>query len=229
MTETTDRAVVLASGGMDSATAAYEAQARGYDLYLLHTSYGQETAEREWACAEALAEETGAADFLPIETDHLAHIGGSSLTSDQEIADADLDSDEVPASYVPFRNANLLSMAVSYAEANDCSAVFIGAHSEDFSGYPDCRPAFFEAFQQVVDTGTKPDTEIAIEAPFAADSKTDIVERGLELGVPFEQTWSCYRSEQPACGTCDACAYRLQAFQTAGARDPLDYETRPSY
>jgi 7-cyano-7-deazaguanine synthase len=120
-------------------------------------------------------------------------------------------------------------MAVSYAEANGCSAVFIGAHSEDFSGYPDCRPAFFEAFQQVVDAGTKPETEIAIEAPFAEFSKTDIVERGVDLGVPFEETWSCYRSDQPACGTCDACAYRLQAFQRAGARDPLGYETRPDY
>jgi len=107
--------------------------------------------------------------------------------------------------------------------------VFIGAHSEDFSGYPDCRPVFFEAFQQVVDTGTRPDTDIEIEAPFAEFSKTDVVERGLELGVPFEETWSCYRSDQPACGTCDACAYRLQAFQRAGARDPLAYETRPTY
>lgn len=226
----TDNAVVLVSGGMDSATAVYEAMDRGYEPYFLHASYGQETEDRERACAERLAEEVDAADFLHIETDHLARIGASSLTDDEmDVADADLDSDEIPTSYVPFRNANLLSMAVSYAEANNCSAVFIGAHSEDFSGYPDCRPEFFEAFQQVIDVGTKPETEIELVAPFVEDSKTDIAERGLELGVPYEHTWSCYREEEPACGTCDACAFRLQAFQALGERDPIEYAERPSY
>ena len=225
------RAVVLASGGMDSATAAYEAQAQGYeDLFLLHTSYGQLTEDREFECARALADHVDAADFLHIETSHLTEIGDSSLTDDEvDVEDADLNSDEIPSSYVPFRNANLLSMAVSYAEANDCGAVFIGAHSEDFSGYPDCRPAFFEAFQHVVEVGTKPETEIGIEAPFVELSKTDIAERGLELGVPYEDTWSCYREEAPACGTCDACAFRLQAFQNLGERDPIEYAERPDY
>ncbi|WP_134670889.1 7-cyano-7-deazaguanine synthase QueC [Halorussus marinus] len=231
MTESTSkRAVVLVSGGMDSATAAYEAQAEGYDLYLLHTSYGQETEDKEYECAERLAEEVDAADFLRIETDHLAAIGGSSLTDDEmDIADADLDSESVPTSYVPFRNANLLAMAVSYAEANDCEAVFIGAHTEDFSGYPDCRPAFFDAFQGVVDAGTRDDTHVEIRAPFAELSKTDIADRGVELGVPYEDTWSCYRAESPACGTCDACAFRLKAFQNVGVRDPIEYERRPEY
>ncbi|MXR52272.1 7-cyano-7-deazaguanine synthase QueC [Halovenus sp. WSH3] len=225
-----DSAVVLVSGGMDSATAVYEAMERGYEPYFLHASYGQETEDRERACAERLAEEVDAADFLHIETDHLARIGASSLTDEEmEVADADLDSDEIPSSYVPFRNANLLSMAVSYAEANDCSAVFIGAHSEDFSGYPDCRPAFFEAFQTVIDVGTKPETEIDLVAPFVEYSKTEIAERGLELGVPYEHTWSCYRSERPACGTCDACAFRLEAFQSLGETDPIEYAERPSY
>ncbi|QSG11315.1 7-cyano-7-deazaguanine synthase (queuosine biosynthesis) [Halapricum desulfuricans] len=225
-----DRAVVLVSGGMDSATAVYEAIDRGYEPYFLHTSYGQNTATRELECAQALAEDVDAADFLHVETEHLAAIGASSLTDEGvAVEDADLDSDEVPSSYVPFRNANLLAMAVSYAEANDCSAVFIGAHSEDFSGYPDCRPAFFEAFQGVVDAGTKPETEIEIVAPFVDWSKTDIAERGLELGVPYEHTWSCYRDEEPACGTCDACALRLQAFQNLGERDPIEYAQRPSY
>ncbi len=120
-------------------------------------------------------------------------------------------------------------MAVSYAEANDCEAIFIGAHSEDFSGYPDCRPEFFEAFQTVVDAGTKPDTEIEIAAPFVEFSKTDIAERGADLDVPYELTWSCYREEAPACGTCDACAFRLEAFQNLGIRDPIEYEERPEY
>ncbi|SDQ52256.1 7-cyano-7-deazaguanine synthase QueC [Natronobacterium texcoconense] len=230
--ESTDekRAVVLLSGGMDSATAAYEARDRGYEIYALHTSYGQQTADRELECARRVAEEVGAADFLWVETGHLASIGASSLTDDElEVADADTESDEIPTSYVPFRNANLLSMAVSYAEANDCEAVFIGAHSEDFSGYPDCRPEFFEAFEQVVDVGTKPETEIGIEAPFVDWSKTDIAERGVELEVPYEHTWSCYRENEPACGTCDACAFRLQAFQRLGVCDPIEYAERPSY
>jgi len=225
-----ERGVILVSGGMDSATAVYEAIAQGYEPYFLHTSYGQRTESKEHECAEALAGEVEAADFLHIETGHLSAIGASSLTDEKmDVEDADLESDEIPTSYVPFRNANLLSMAVSYAEANDCSAVFIGAHSEDFSGYPDCRPAFFEAFQQVIDVGTKPDTEIELKAPFVEWSKTDIAERGLELGVPYERTWSCYRDEAPACGTCDACAFRLEAFRNAGSRDPIEYAERPTF
>jgi len=224
------RAVILASGGMDSATAAAVAQDAGYELYMLHTSYGQQTESKEYECAQAQAEAFDAANFLHLTTDHLSKIGASSLTDEEmDVEEADLESDEIPSSYVPFRNANLLSMATSYAEANDCEAVFIGAHSEDFSGYPDCRPEFFKAFQQVVDVGTKPETEISVEAPFVEWSKTNIAERGLELDVPYEHTWSCYRDESPACGTCDACAFRLQAFQKLGERDPIEYQQRPDY
>jgi len=233
MTDHTDdqgSAVVLVSGGMDSATAAFEAKHRGYDLYFLHTTYGQQTADKESECAQQLADYMDVADFLHIETDHLARIGASSLTDDSiDIEEEDLDSDEIPSSYVPFRNANLLSMATSYAEANDCSSIFIGAHSEDYSGYPDCRPEFFNAFQQVIEVGTKPETSIELVAPFVDWSKTGITERGLNLDVPYELTWSCYREEAPACGTCDACAYRLKAFQEAGVKDPIEYAERPGY
>lgn len=223
-------AVVLASGGMDSATAAAVAREAGYDLHLLHASYGQRTETKEYECAAAQAERFGAAEFRRLTTDRLSALGGSSLTDEGvDVANADLEDDGVPRSYVPFRNANLLSMATAYAEATGCDAVYVGAHSEDFSGYPDCRPEFFEAFQTLVDVGTKADTEIGIEAPFVEGSKTDIAERGLELGVPYELTWSCYRDEGPACGTCDACAYRLQAFQRLGERDPIDYAERPDY
>lgn len=216
-------AVVLLSGGMDSATAAYEAMEKGFDIAALHTSYGQRTEGKEYECARWLAEDLDAADFLHIETDHLTAIGGSSLTDDdREIGDA-TDSDEIPDTYVPFRNANLLSMAVSYAEARGAEAIYIGAHSEDFAGYPDCRPAFFEAFQRVVEVGTKPETEITIEAPYVEDSKTEIAKRGLDLGVPYEHTWSCYREEAPACGTCDSCQYRREAFERAGSEDPVRY------
>lgn len=229
--EPTDkRAVVLLSGGMDSATAAYEAADRGYEIYALHTSYGQRTEDRELECARQIAEEVDARDFLRIETGHLAAIGASSLTDDEmAVEDADMESEEIPDTYVPFRNANLLAMAVSYAEANDCTAVFIGAHTEDFSGYPDCRPAFFEAFEHVVDVGTRPETDVSIEAPFVDASKTDIARRGVDLEVPFEHTWSCYREEAPACGTCDSCAFRLQAFENVGVPDPLEYAERPRY
>ena len=233
MTENTDdegSAVVLVSGGMDSATAAFEAKHRDYDLYFLHTTYGQQTADKESECAQQLADYMDVADFLHIETDHLARIGASSLTDDSIVVEeVDLESDEIPSSYVPFRNANLLSMATSYAEANDCSAIFIGAHSEDYSGYPDCRPEFFDAFQQVIEVGTKPETSIELVAPFVDWSKSGIAERGLDLDVPYELTWSCYREEAPACGTCDACAYRLKAFQEASVEDPIEYAERPTY
>lgn len=170
------------------------------------------------------------ADFLHIETDHLAQIGASSLTDDSiDVEEVDLDSDEIPSSYVPFRNANLLSMATSYAEANDCEAIFIGVHSEDYSGYPDCRPKFFDVFQQVIDIGTKPETSFELVAPFVDWSKTEIAERGFDLDVPYELTWSCYREEAPACDTCDACAYRLKAFKEAGVEDPIEYNQRPTY
>ena len=228
----TESAAVLVSGGMDSATASAEAASRGFDLHFLHASYGQQTEGKEHECATALAEHYDARLFR-IETDHLVRIGGSSLTGDGEVADSAAGSESepesgtddggVPATYVPFRNANLLAMAVSYAEANDCSAVFVGAHTGDFQGYPDCRPEFFDAFQRVVDEGTAPEAAISIEAPFAAWSKSDIVERGLELDVPFGKTWSCYRSEEPACGTCDSCVYRLQAFEEVGTEDPIEY------
>jgi len=231
-TNDTKRAVVLVSGGMDSATAAFEATDRGYELYLFHTSYGQETESKERDCATDLAAADGldVADFLQVETGHLSRIGASSLTDDEMgIEEADLESDEIPNSYVPFRNSNLLSMATSYAEANECDAIFIGAHSEDYSGYPDCRPEFFNAFQSVIDIGTKPETNINLIAPFVDWSKTDIAARGVELDVPYGITWSCYREEAPACGTCDACAYRLKAFQEIGEKDPITYRERPTY
>jgi 7-cyano-7-deazaguanine synthase len=224
------RAVVLLSGGMDSATTAYEAVARGYDLYVVHTSYGQQTEGKEYECARRLAADLDARDFLHVETRHLQQIGASSLTDDAiAVEDADMDAAEIPSSYVPFRNANLLSMAVSYAEATDCRAVFVGAHSEDYAGYPDCRPEFFEAFERMIDVGTKPETDVSLEVPFVHSTKTEIAERGVELGVPFEHTWSCYRAGTPACGTCDSCAYRLQAFQRVGVSDPIEYAERPTY
>ena len=228
--ERVPEAVVLVSGGTDSATAVYDAMERGYDSCFCHISHGQRTAAKEAACARRLADIVDAPDFPGIDVESLAQVGGSSLTDrDIEVADADLDSEAIPSSYVPFRNANPLAMATAYAQARGSAAVFIGAHSEGFSGYPDCRSAFFDAFQDVIDQGTKPETEIDLVAPFARESKTDVLRRGLDLGVSYEHTWSCYRADEPACGTCEACAYRLQAFERVGVRDPIPYETRPEY
>ena len=223
-------AIVLVSGGMDSATAVAEAIDRDYDPIFLHTSYGQRTENRELECARELADHYDAGEFVHVETDHLATLGGSSLTNEEmKIPDADPDAELIPSTYVPFRNANLLSMAVSCAEDREADAVVVGAHSEDYAGYPDCRPEFFEAFQAVADVGTAPETQIDVLAPFVDFSKTDVARRGLELDVPYESTWSCYRENEPACGTCDSCAYRLAAFQRLGERDPIEYETRLTY
>lgn len=231
VTETSNRrAVVLVSGGMDSATAAFEALEQEHEPLFLHASYGQRTESKEYECAKAIADHLDVTDFLSVDTAFFSEIGGSSLTEvNRDVEEARRNRDEIPSTYVPFRNANLLSMAVSFAESTQSRAVFIGAHSEDYSGYPDCRPEFFDAFQRVVDVGTKPATKIQIVAPFAEWSKTDIVKRGLELNVPFDLTWSCYRDEAPACGTCDACLFRLRAFDQTGVQDPLDYAERPTF
>jgi 7-cyano-7-deazaguanine synthase len=228
MSDDVGRAVVLVSGGMDSATAALEARARGYDLQFVHATYGQRTADQESACARRLADLVDAA-FEEVSLDYLADLGGSSLTdTDRAVEDVTPGGPDegVPSTYVPFRNANLLAVGVAVAEVCDCEAVFVGAHGEGVP-YPDVTPAFFAAFQRVVDVGTGPETDVSVEAPFADGSKADVARRGVELGVPFEDTWSCYRSETPACGTCDACVSRLTALRAAGVTDPIEYEHRP--
>jgi 7-cyano-7-deazaguanine synthase len=167
---------------------------------------------------------------LVVDVSHLSLIGGSSLTdSSIEVSDADLDTGEIPSSYVPFRNGNILSIAASWAEVIDAEALFIGAMQLDSSGYPDCREEFFSAFEQAINLGNKPETNISIQTPLIDMSKRDIVEIGLELDVPFEHTWSCYSTQERACGKCDSCALRLRGFARAGAEDPLLYEIKPIY
>ena len=161
---------------------------------------------------------------LVISLEHLAQIGGSSLTdSSIAVTAADLTTQAIPSSYVPFRNAHLLAAAVSWGEVIGARSIYIGAVAEDSSGYPDCRPEFYTAFQSVIDLGTKPDTNITIETPVIAMRKSEIVQRGLELGAPLELTWSCYQGSEVACGNCDSCALRLRAFREAGVRDPIPY------
>jgi len=222
-------AVVLASGGMDSAVTTAIAN-QTYGLALLHLNYGQRTAARELQAFEELANFYQVEKTLVADVGHLAQIGGSSLTDTEiEVEEANLKSKEIPTSYVPFRNANLLAIATSWAEVISATKIFIGAVEEDSSGYPDCRREFYDAFEKVINVGTKPSTQIEIVTPIITLKKHEIVLKGRELAVPFELTWSCYQSEDVACGVCDSCGFRLRGFQKAGLEDPIEYAERPVY
>ena len=219
------RAVVSLSGGMDSSVCLALA-ARDHDVFALHFSYGQRTEQRELKSARAVAEIVGVQQFLPLRVDLFRQIGGSALT-DFSIAIPKAPAVEqigakIPVTYVPFRNAHFLSAAVSWAEVLDAKKIFIGAVEQDSSGYPDCRLAYYEAFQQVIRTGTR-EGKIEIVTPLIHMKKSEIVQLGLELGAPFHVTWSCYSGEDQACGVCESCALRLRAFAQAGAQDPIAY------
>ena len=216
-------AVVLASGGMDSCVTAAVA-ARERELAMLHIGYGQRTENRELKAFNDIADFYKAERRMTASIESLARIGGSSLTDRRiEVSRADLDSNEIPTSYVPFRNAHLLSIATSWAEVIGADRIYIGAVAEDSSGYPDCRPEYYEAFQRAIDLGTKPETRIEIVTPVIRLRKSEIVKLGAELGAPLELSWSCYKREDLACGECDSCALRLRGFREAGLRDPIPY------
>jgi 7-cyano-7-deazaguanine synthase len=217
-------AVCLVSGGMDSCVSAAIARQENPELAFLHVSYGQRTEARERDAFNQLAEHFAVSRRLVVSIEHLAKIGGSSLT-DKEIpvSNANLNSREIPASYVPFRNAHLLAIATSWAETLGGRRIYIGAVAEDSSGYPDCRPEFYAAFQNAIDTGTRPETRVEIVTPVIHMRKAEIIRRGVELGAPLELTWSCYQSSGAACGRCDSCALRLSAFNEAGLTDPIPY------
>ena len=219
------KAVCLLSGGMDSSTLAYLAKNRGYAILALHLNYGQRTQAKELASARKIAGLLDAEAFVEVNLDYFTKFGASSLT-DTAIAVEEFNPERahMPNTYVPFRNANLLSIATSFAEARGADAIFIGVQSLDYSGYPDCRPEFISAFQRVIDLGTKDETEITLFTPFIRMTKTDILREGIWLGVPYEHTWSCYRNEEKACGTCGSCHFRREAFDAAGIRDPIEYE-----
>jgi len=219
------KAVCLLSGGMDSSTLAYLAKSEGYDILALHLNYGQRTEEKERSCAQKIAKLLGAQEFFEVDVGYFARFGSSSLTNPAiAIEKFDPARAHIPNTYVPFRNANLLAIATSYAESRGADAIFIGVQSLDYSGYPDCRPQFIDAFQRAIDLGTKDTTHISLNAPFISMTKTDILRVGLALGVPYKDTWSCYRNENTACGTCGACHFRKEAFAQAGIPDPIEYE-----
>ena len=217
-------AVCLVSGGMDSCVTAAVASQEADELAFLHVSYGQRTEERERRAFEEIAGHYGAKLRLAVSLEHLSKIGGSSLTDENiPVTGANLRGQGIPSSYVPFRNAHLLSIATSWAEVIGAAAVYIGAVAEDSSGYPDCRPEFYKAFQSVIDKGTKPSTNIQIRTPIISLKKSEIVQLGQRLAAPLELTWSCYRESEQACGDCDSCALRLRAFREAGVKDPIPY------
>jgi 7-cyano-7-deazaguanine synthase len=217
-------AVCLVSGGMDSCVTAAVAREENDELAFLHASYGQRTEARELRAFEELADFYGVTRRLVVSLEHLSRIGGSSLTDPSiPVAEADLASPLVPTSYVPFRNAHLLAAATSWGEVVGAHRIYIGAVAEDSSGYPDCRPEFYEAFQRVIEVGTRPETRIEIRTPVIRMRKSEIIRRGVELNAPLWLTWSCYRAEERACGHCDSCALRLRAFSEAGLEDPIPY------
>ena len=220
------RSVVCLSGGMDSCVTAALA-VRDTEAYGIHFSYGQRTEARELAAARAVAERLGLRQFLPLRIDLFRIIGGSALT-DPSIAVPDADPEhaigaEIPVTYVPFRNAHFLSAAVSWAEVLGATRVYIGAVEQDSSGYPDCRPAYYEAFQRLIQTGTR-DGKIQVVTPLIQLSKTEIIRLGLESNAPLELTWSCYKDAHSACGVCESCVLRLRAFAAAQVPDPIPYQ-----
>ena len=219
------RAVVLLSGGMDSCVCASLA-ARDYEAAAVHISYGQRTEERERQSFLAICRRLNIQDRLMVRNDALRQIGGSALTDASiDVPESEEVGRSVPVTYVPFRNAHFLAVAVSWAEVLGAEKVYIGAVEPDSSGYPDCRPAYYKAFNDVVKTGTK-DGRIEIVTPLIAMKKAEIVRLGLELGAPFDLTWSCYSREDQGCGVCDSCVLRQRAFQMAGTQDPIPYAAR---
>lgn len=219
--------MVLLSGGMDSCVCAAIA-ARDTDAAAMHISYGQRTEQRERWAFERICDRLGIHRRLALRNDALSMIGGSALTDsniDVPEAKAEIGEGEIPITYVPFRNAHFLSAAVSWAEVLDATRIYIGAVEPDSSGYPDCRPAYYKAFNEVIRTGTR-DGKISITTPLIGMRKIDIVRMGLEMGAPFDLTWSCYSREDKACGVCESCVLRMRAFDEAGAADPLPYMPR---
>jgi 7-cyano-7-deazaguanine synthase len=230
------KAVVLLSGGMDSCVCAAIARERhgARNVALLHASYGQRTEARERKAFEAIADFYGVDKRLAVRLDYFRAIGGSALTNENirvpenKLGGSGAHGNEIPVTYVPFRNAHFLSVGVSWAEAMGAGAIYIGAVAEDSSGYPDCRPEYYRVFQELIRVGTRPETVIEIVTPVIDLKKNEIIRRGVELGAPLHFTWSCYQNEEVACGVCDSCALRLRAFEEAGVRDPILYEKTTS-
>ncbi|WP_456485968.1 7-cyano-7-deazaguanine synthase QueC [Hydrogenimonas sp.] len=218
------KAVVILSGGMDSATAAFIAKSKGFDIVAVHFDYRQRTETREKEAFEAICDTLNVANRYVIDLPFFEQIGASALTDRTiEVPTGGIEGG-VPVTYVPFRNGIFLSIAAAVAEKENAEAIYIGVVEEDSSGYPDCRESFIEAMERAIDLGTKETTHIHIETPLVHLKKEDIVKTAIEYGVPLELTWSCYKNEDEACGVCDSCRLRLKGFEKAGMSDPIAYK-----
>ncbi len=231
MSKSNDLAVVLVSGGMDSLVCAAIANESYENLAFLHLNYGQKTEERELDCFHKIADHYGVDKSLRkiIDVSFLKQIGGSSLTDDGiDVKKFQGDSEEIPDSYVPFRNTHIIAMAVSWSEVIGAKKIYIGAVNEDSSGYPDCRPSYYAAYNNLIKEGTKAGN-IEIITPVIDLKKDEIVKKAVSLEAPLINSYSCYARGDKACGVCDSCALRLRGFQKAGIEDPIEYDQRPSY
>jgi 7-cyano-7-deazaguanine synthase len=238
------KGIVLLSGGMDSCVTAAIAARECGRVAALHVSYGQLTEAREHRSYEEIADYYGIEERMAVNQSYLGRIGGSALTDasiplretelgnrdqgtgNRSTSGASFEATDIPASYVPFRNAHFLAAAVSWAEVIGAGRIYIGAVEQDSSGYPDCRPEYYRIFNRLIEAGTRPETRVEIVTPLIHLRKHEIVKKGVELGAPFHLSWSCYRSSDSACGVCDSCALRLRAFAEAGAEDPIPYSSR---
>mgnify|MGYP006097865361 FL=1 len=215
-------AIVLVSGGMDSCVTASCAKEDGYELYFLHINYKQKTEKKELDSFNRISDFFNVKKKLVINMNYFSDIGGSCLTdSEIKVPDGNLNNTKIPISYVPFRNANILAAATSWAEIINAEKIYIGAVEEDSSGYPDCRRSFYDAFEKTINEGTKPNTKITIKSPLIDLSKKEIILKGLELKSPLELTWSCYKNEDVACQKCDSCLLRARGFEQAKKLDPI--------
>jgi len=217
------KAICIISGGMDSALSAAIAKDAGYEIIAVHFNYGQRTQEKELSCFRKLASDLGTLENYEIDLDFLTQIGASALTDKSIDVPTGGIEEGVPVTYVPFRNGIFLSIAAALGEKHQAEALYIGVVEEDSSGYPDCRESYIRAMEKAIDLGTRDETKLEIKMPLVALKKSQIVQKSLELSVPLEHTWSCYQSEEAACGICDSCRLRLRGFEQAGVKDPIPY------
>jgi len=218
------RSVCIMSGGMDSTLSAYMMKKEGYEIIAVHFNYDQRTEQKELECFENICASLDVKEKYILDIDFFKQLGASALTDKNlEVPTGGIE-EGIPVTYVPFRNGIFLSMAAAIAEKEGAEVISIGVVEEDSSGYPDCREAYIEAMQKAIDLGTKDETNIEIKMPLVHLKKSQIVQEALQLDVPLELTWSCYKNEHKACGVCDSCRLRLQGFKTAGVSDPITYE-----